>query len=140
MPQSKLAGWKAKTAQGEVTLPSGTKVRIEIPDLSEMLRAGTVPNELIKFAADTQEAIKGIEELDMERIVEATDFMRWLISATVKDPELVPSDVPELPALDRDMILEFAMRQRDVDAVGHHIYGLEKLADWKRFRSRGAID
>jgi hypothetical protein len=58
----------------------------------------------------------------------------------VAEPDITPEDVPDLPVLDRDMILEFALRQRDTDAVGHQLYGLEKLDSWVRFRRRGAGD
>lgn len=137
---SKLSAWKRAAGPAQVTLPSGTKVGIVIPDLPEMLRAGHVPNELVKFAQDTQEAIKGVEEFDLEKITEATDFMRFMVAATVRDPDISPDDVPDLPTLDRDMILEFAMRQRDVDAVGHQLHGLELVAEWRRFRRGPAGD
>ncbi len=128
-----VSRWKKLGEPQEITLPSGTKVKIKIPDVPEMLRAGEVPNELI---AQVNEARDDVAPggFDMEKVKEATDYMRWLISATVKDPVITPDDVPELPVLDRDMILEFALRQRDKDVVGHQLYGMEKVAAFRQFR------
>lgn len=136
---SALTRWKRKGQAQEVTLPSGEKVKIKPPDVPEMLREGQVPNELIASVREAQDdtAPGGF---DPEKIKEATDYMRWLVSVTVTEPKLAPEDVPELPVLDRDMILEFALRQRDTDAIGHQLYGMEKVADWRRFRGRGAGD
>jgi hypothetical protein len=131
--------WKALGKPQPITLPSGIEVKIKVPDLAEMLRAGEVPNELIKVAAEARDDIAP-GGFDMEKVKEATDFMRFLVAATVAEPDITPEDVPDLPVLDRDMILEFALRQRDTDAVGHQLYGLEKLDSWVRFRRRGAGD
>lgn len=135
----KVGAWKKKRLTGgHITLPSGTEVRIEIPNISEMLRANQVPNPLVKFAVDAQDALQDMS-MDMEKIKEATDFMRWMVSVTVKEPELTPDDVPELPVEDTDMILEFAMRQRDTDTVGHQLHGLETVSAWQNFRRRRNI-
>lgn len=131
--------WKKLGQPQRVTLPSGTEVSIQVPDLPELLRAGEVPNELIKVATDASEE-QAVSGYDPEKVKDATDFMRFLVSVTVKDPAITPDDVPSLPVLDRDMVIEFALRQRDTDALGHQLYGLEKLEDWKRFRRRGAGD
>ncbi len=126
--------WKSKKRISGITLPSGEVVDIELPLIPEMLRAGTVPNELVSFATKTQENIGGVDSVDIEEIKEATEFMRWLVSETVKSPAIEPDDVPELPASDVDMLLEFALRQRDTDAIGHHLHGLEKVSAWRNFR------
>lgn len=134
-----LNRWKRKGQAQEVTLPSGEQVKIKVPDVPEMLREGQVPNELIAAVRESQDDVSP-GGFDMEKIKEATDYMRWLVSVTVVEPKLTPEDVPELPVLDRDMLLEFALRRRDVDAIGHQLYGMEKVADWRRFRGRGAGD
>jgi hypothetical protein len=136
---SSVSRWKQLGKPQPITLPSGTVVKIKVPDLAEMLRAGEVPNELVAVAAEARDDIAP-SGFDLERVKEATDFMRFLVSATVVEPKISPEDVPELPVLDRDVILEFALRQRDTDAVGHQLYGLELLADWRRFRGRGTGD
>lgn len=136
MPESNVAKWKKNRVHPDITLPSGQKVSIQVPNLPEMLRNGEVPNPLVKYAQDAANELSGLsaEEFSMEKLKEATDFLRWLVSATVKEPELTPEDVPELPAEDVDMIVEFAMRGRDTDALGHHLAGLEKLPAWRQFR------
>lgn len=134
-PAQALNKWKQKKT-GDITLPSGVNVKIEIPDLPEMLREGTVPNELVKFAVEAEKGLQGDaieDEFNLEKVKEATDFMRWVVSVTVKEPVLTPEDVPELPALDTDMILEFAMRRRQVDAVGHQLFGMETIDKWRKF-------
>lgn len=131
---SRVAKWKNKKRINGITLPSQEVVSLVLPDLAEMLREGAVPNELVPFATKTQNAMAGVEEIDMEQIIEATEFMRWMVSVTVVDPQISASDVPEIPSEDREMILEFAMRQRDTDAIGHHYHGLEKVAAWRTFR------
>lgn len=135
MSVQKVTNWKKSKVHEGITLPSGTKVSIEIPNLPEFLRAGKVPNDLVKFANDAQEQLQDlVSEFSMEKIKEATDFMRWLTSVTVVEPKIEPEDVPELPTEDVDMVLEFAMRRRDTDEIGHHLAGLEKVDEWNKFR------
>lgn len=129
---TKVEQWKGRK-KGDATLPSGTEVKIEIPNLPEMVREGQVPNPLVKFATEVEDMQMAGESLDLDKIKEATDFMRWLIATTCVEPKIEPADVPALPTEDADMILEFALRARQVDAVGHQLHGLEKLADWRRF-------
>lgn len=136
---SALARWKRKGQAQEITLHSGEKVKIKIPDVPEMLRAGEVPNELIAAVQEARDDTSA-GGFDLDKVKEATDYMRWLVSVTVTDPVLTPEDVPELPVLDRDMILEFALRQRDRDSVGHQLYGMEKVSEWKSFRERRPLD
>jgi hypothetical protein len=136
---STLNRWKQKGKPQSITLPSGEKVKIAVPDVPELLRRGEVPNELIASVDAARDEVEA-GGFSMEKVKEATDYMRWLVAVTVVEPALTPDDVPELPVLDRDMILEFALRQRDTDALGHQLYGMEKLADWRRFRRGGSID
>lgn len=132
--KTQLEQWKAKRKEGgKITLPTGTQVRIEVPDLVELLAQGHVPNPLVKFALEATESLQTGLDVDMDKIKEAAEFMRWVVAVTVKDPEIEPSDVPEIDAMDTAMVLEFAMRQRQVDAVGHQLHGLEKIQDWRRF-------
>lgn len=128
--------WKGKREQGgRITLPSGTEVRVEVPDVVEMVAAGAVPNPLVKFAVEMSEGMMGgLAEIDVDKIKEAAAFKRWLVATTVKDPEdLEPDDVPGLPTEDTDMIFEFATRQRTTDAVGHQLHGLETMDKWRSF-------
>ena len=136
MPASKIDQWKKRReAGGRITLPSGTEVRIEVPNVMDMLAQGAVPNELVKYATDAAEAIQaGVVESDIEKIKEHVGFLHWVVATTVKEPEgLTPEDVSQLPTEDADMLLEFAMRQRVVDDLGHHVYGMETNAAWRKF-------
>ena len=135
--KTKLEQWKAKRETGgQVTLPSGTKVRIEVPNIVTMLAHGEVPNELVKYAADTADSLQaGLLDSDIEKIKEASDYLNWLVATTIKEPEGVTADdVKDLPTEDTDMILEFALRQREVDALGHQLYGMETNEEWRKFR------
>lgn len=123
-------GWK-NAKRHFVTLPSGTVVGIELPDIPELLAAGDIPNTLIDAAIEAANGAK----VTPERLKEQAEFYRHLILVTVKEPaNLTEEDVAEIPAEDKEMLAELATRQRDFDAIGHHIGGLHKSADWRRFR------
>ncbi len=131
---SSIAALKAARKKGgHITLPSGTVVRIEVPSLPELLRANVVPNELVKYVTEEADNVMS-GTVDMEKIKEATDFMRFVVAKTIVEPDVQPEDVPELATEDADMVMEFALRQREVDAVGHQLHGLEKLSEWRSFR------
>jgi hypothetical protein len=146
---SAVSRWKKLGKPQEVTLHSGMRIKIKVPDVPEMLRAGEVPNELIAAVNEARDDVSP-SGFDMEKVKDATDYMRWLVSVTVVEIDegdgnfvaanLEPDDVPSLPVHDRDMILEFALRQRDRDAVGHQLYGMEKVSAWARFRDGGTVD
>ncbi len=135
--KTKLEQWKGKReAGGNITLPSGTQVRIEVPNVMDMLANGQVPNELVKYATEAADAINTgvVDAADVEKIKEHVGFLHWVVAVTVKEPEgLTPDDVSDLPTEDADMLLEFAMRQRITDALGHHVYGMETNAAWRKF-------
>lgn len=127
-----------KSAVRTATLPSGTLVEFELPDIPDLVKGGTLPNELTKIATDAV-AGKAFVDPDSDEIPEGLvddviHFQRFLVAAMVHSPKIVIEDVPKLPADDREMLLAFAFRQRDMDAVGHHISGLEKLSSFRRFR------
>lgn len=133
MPKTSKTAWK-KARTHEVTLNSGTEVTIQIPNLVELLQAGDVPNHLVPYATRTSEAIERGKEIKPDQIKAAAEFARFLVTKTVVEPVVEPEDVPDLPAEDVDMLIEFATRQRDLDALGHHIAGLEKVSDFRSFR------
>lgn len=134
MAKTKIQDWKARKRHEGVTLPSGMEVTIEVPNLFEMLRGGSVPNNLVKMASKAQATPGGADGLSVEQVKESTDFLRWLVSITVKEPEITEEDVPDIPMEDLDMILSFAMRDDDVDAVGHQLSGMETSEKWRKFR------
>jgi hypothetical protein len=123
------AAWK-KAKRHDITLPSGTEVSIEIPNLPLLIKTGHFPNELIDAALG---AVKR-DTITPELINQQSDFYHELVALTVKVPEISVEDVLELPYEDVELIVELATRNRDVDALGHHIAGLHKVSDWRKFR------
>lgn len=125
-----LAQWrKAKTHT--ITLPSSTVVEIEIPDLPALVKTGQIPNELVDIAI---KVAKGTKEITRDDIVQQADFYNKLCVLAVKSPALTEENVADIPFEDREMIVEIATRQRDIDAVGHHLAGLESVKEWRNFR------
>lgn len=127
----KAADWK-KNAQHTITLPSGTAVEITVPSLPQLARAGEIPNDLLAVATA---AVKE-EEITAEHLGKLADFHKWLIPKMVVKPTITPEDVAELPYEDIEMLVEIAGRQRDTDAVGHQLGGLETTAEWRDFRDQ----
>lgn len=121
--------WKS-AKRHPVTLPSSFEVEIEIPNLPSLVKSGQLPNELVAEALNTINTGR----LTPEVIANEAEFYNKLVALTVKEPEVTEADVPELPFEDVVLIVELATRQRDLDAVGHHIGGLERSAEWRKFR------
>jgi hypothetical protein len=77
--------------------------------------------------------------VEIEDIVQQADFFNKLCAITVVEPKVTEEDFASgaLPFEDKEMLVEFATRQRDLDAVSHHLAGLETS---KSFRAaRGLI-
>lgn len=133
------ADWQSAKVH-TVTLPSGTKVDITIPDLAAMAKAGELDNDLIQYAIPSAKDIaEEPEELTTEQkkenLSKLADFHSWLVSITVADPALTPEEVPTVvPTPDKEVLVELASRRRDMDVVGHHIGGLEVSAAFRKFR------
>lgn len=130
--QSKTSkeSWKSRKRH-TVTLWSGAVVDIEIPDLPELIKTGVFPNHLVEHAIKLQNSGKAPS---VEDITEQADFYDQLVLLTVKDPELTQEDLKDLPYEDREMVVEFATRSRDFDAVGHHLGGLELVESFRDLR------
>lgn len=126
-----LSDWK-KAKRHLVTLPSATVVEIEIPDLPNMVAAGQIPNELIDVAVGVAAGKKPTRD----DIIEQAGFYNKLAAITVVKPDVTEENFVngDLPFEDKEMIVEFATRQRDLDAVGHHLAGLEKVASFREAR------
>lgn len=128
--------WKV-AAGHPVMLPSGITVRIKVLNLVAMAKTGTLPNELIKLAIPE---VAGNEPEPMDEteaksaLVKLANFQSWVVAESVVEPTITESDVPALPTEDSEMIVAIATRQRDIDAVGKHIGGLDTNDDWRRFR------
>lgn len=132
-PKSKIDSWKA-AAVHDVTLPSGTEVKIRVPNLPTLVKTGQLPNALV---ADALQAITE-GKLSPEVIAQQSEFYEALIPLTVVEPKVEAADVIELPFEDVELISEIATRQRDVDALGRHLAGLHTNKEWRKFR--GLID
>jgi hypothetical protein len=130
-----LAAWK-KNRNHSITLPSSTVVEIVIPDLPGLVKTGAIPNELVDIAIGVAQGKK----VTREDIIQQADFYNKLCALTVTAPTVTEEDFSSgaLPFEDKEMIVEFATRQRDIDVVGHHIGGLEKVAEFRSFRGISA--
>lgn len=127
-----------KNKRHTVTLPSSAVVEIELPNLALLMKSGAIPNTLIETVTRIQNT--GDFTLTPEMLKEQYDFTAFVVSKTVVNPAITVEDVDSLPPEDIEMIMDFAMRNRDVDILGHHIGGLEQQADFRRFRSLGLSD
>lgn len=135
-----LAAWKGKK-QHVVTLPSSAVVEIEVPDLPNMVASGQIPNSLVDVAVGVA---SGNKRVTREDIQQQAEFFNKLAAITVTKPEVSEEDFAKglLPFEDKEMIVEFATRQRDMDAVGHHLGGLETVSTFRALRglSSGLAD
>ena len=141
MAQSKTK-WKQSKVH-DVTLPSGFEVKIELPDLATMIKGGQVPNELLDAAtkiAAGQSLIAPEDRDDTEKsrelIKTISDFQAFLVAQTVKDPEVTKEEVAngDLPAEDVELLVNFALRKTDIDAIGHQLGGLETVDSFRQIR------
>ena len=126
-----LSQWKANKRHC-ITLPSNTVVELEIPDLPSLVKTGTIPNELVDIAIGVAQGKK----ITKEDIEQQADFYNKLCAITVKSPAVTEEEFAAgaIPFEDKEMIVEIATRQRDIDAIGHQLAGLEKVRDWRSFR------
>lgn len=125
-------GWK-KARTHTVKLPSGAEAVIEVPNLAVLVKTGYLPNELVQLALGS--VTSGKVTADM--IAEQPEFYAKIVTKTVKEPELTDEDVigeDPIPFEDIEMIVELATRQRDTDAIGHHLGGLHTVKEWRTFR------
>lgn len=127
---SSKTAWKQASAHS-VTLPSGTVVKIKVPNLPALVKAGAVPNELIEVAVQQADPER---KVTVEDIRAEADFNRFLVSVTLIDPKIEPEEVDDLPFEDVQLLIALATRQTDRDAVGHQLGGLELTEEWKSFR------
>lgn len=126
----KKSAWK-KAGVHTVALPSGMEVDVRIPNLPLMIKQGSIPNNLIQTALGVMDN----QSITAELLSEQADFFHMLVASMVVEPELTPEEVPEVvPYEDIELLAELATRQRDVDALGHHIGGLHTSKDWRVFR------
>lgn len=121
-----------------VTLPSGAVVTIVLPNLGQMLKAGTLPNDLIKAALKqaSDAPVDGVEapKLTEEDLKQDWEFIEWIVPQTLHEPKIEQADVEKMDVLDITMIANFATRRTDLDAVGHQLGGLETQKSFRDHR------
>lgn len=124
-----------------ITLPSGAVVGIEVPDLPELIASETFPNELVDVAIQVSAGGRGLSgETTREIIAQQPAFYKHVIQLMVKEPEVDDALYKKLPAEDKEMLVEIATRQRDLDAEYKHIGGLHTSERWKKFRGLEHLD
>lgn len=126
------AAWK-KAAVHPVVLPSGATVHIKVPDLARLIETGEIPQNLLDVALQTATTGRAPAPTP-ELAVRQREFTDMVVQRTVVAPKLSDEDVAEIPYEDKDMLVQIAMRERDLDAVGNHIGGLHKSEEFRRFR------
>ncbi len=131
------AGWK-RSALHNIMLHSGARVTIRIPDLPAMIEAGHIPQNLIEVAIGMANGSE--QKPSVELVGQAREFTDLMTLKSVVEPEITAADLPDIPYEDKQLILEIATRQRDVDAEGSHIAGLETSEKFRRFRRIGEFD
>lgn len=139
MKAATKTSWKKAAVHEGVTLPSGTVVSIRLPNLSLMMKTGQLPNGLIESAIKQMEmASSSNPTITPEMIEQQWDFYSFLVSKTVVEPAISQDEVADIPAEDIEMLVEFATRQRDMDAVYRHLSGLETQESFRQFRGLAA--
>lgn len=132
-----LTGWK-KAATHPVVCPSGVTIEIRVPDLPALIEAGEIPQDLIEAALGA--AGSGQRKPTVEAVIQQREFTDKLTQLTVTDPVLKDADLPEVPYEDKEFIVAIATRQRDLDAEGNHIGGLDTSEKFRRFRRLGEFE
>lgn len=128
-----LAAWKKK-ATHTVVLNSGATVTIKIPDLPALVESGTLPQHLLEAAIGAQ---SGVEEIDVDYVKKEYEFSNFIVKQTVVEPALTDADIDDIPAEDKELLVQFATRRREFDAVGNHIAGLDNVAKFRQLHSIG---
>jgi hypothetical protein len=123
------AGWKKKRVR-EVELPSGETVKLAKPNLPAVIKAGKLPNSLVKFALGETEAAS---PTDPEAAGQLADFQATLITLTVVEPKIDEDDIVDLPGEDIDFLFDYALRGPAAKEAGE-----ESLTDFRGVRPEPA--
>lgn len=144
-PKPTKTGWK-KAGVHTATLPSGYHVSFHLPNLGQLIKSGDIPNDLIDAAIEFQSLSQSAEaegerpKITPDMLEKSHDWVCWIIPKMLVEPKITAEDVPELPSEDTDMLAAFAARVTDMDAIGHHIGGLDTNAAFRKFRGLTTID
>lgn len=136
---SSKAQWKKAKVHEDITLPSGAKVDIQLPNLAQLIKGGQVPNQLLEIATKIGTGTLKVDDDEAaspELIGQVNEFHAFLVSQTVVKPEITQQEIldEEIPTEDVSMLVQFALRERDTDVVGHHLAGLETVDTFRKFR------
>lgn len=139
-PAKTKKAWSAKRVHEDVTLPSGQLVDIRLPNLNKMLKSGDIPNPLADAAIEF--ANSQSQEVTREILESSFEFACFIVPQAVVAPEISSEDVANdvIPPEDLDMLAGFIARTLDMDAVGHHLGGLETNKDFRTFRGITNLD
>lgn len=156
-------GWAKRNDAGPhtATFPSGATLRFTIPNDSTLLAAGMLPLELRETAllcAAHPDGVEGyLRELVVQQVVDGEARVRQaiehgiemrhhLVAAMLVEPQVTAEQVSagSFPTPDIEMLLEFATRQRNVDAGGRRL-PIIVAHEWALFRdepasANGAVD
>lgn len=131
MAKKSKADWQKRRVHEDVVLPSGARVDVEIPNLAKMIEAGNIPNKLVSVAVSLQ----GASKLTPEVLKDAWEFAKFIVPEMVVNPaDLTPDDVDDLPYEDVELLVAFASRSTDMDAVGRHLGGLHTVQSFRDLR------
>lgn len=130
--------WK-KNAVHYPMLPSGSVVGMIVPDLNALIESGDIPNHLLDAAISVAGAPQD-QPPTKELLVKQREFTDVLTAKAVVEPKVTEEDARDLPYEDKEMITAIATRQRDLDAEGRHIAGLDKSEKFRKFRRLGEFD
>lgn len=132
-------GWKDRSVHKGITLASGAVVDIKLPNLTKLAKADAIPNELLELVTEVV-TNGGVDGVDTSLLGRLDALHRFLVAETVVNPNITEEDVDDLPPEDVATLVEFAFRQRDTDVIGHHLGGLETVAEWRRFRNLPSLE
>jgi hypothetical protein len=139
-PRKTKKAWGERRVHEDVTLPSGMVVDIRLPNLNKLLKSGEIPNPLADAAIEFANAQS--QQVTREVLENSFDFACWIVPRTVVAPEITQEDVENdlVPPEDLDMLAGFIARTLDMDAVGHHLGGLESNEAFRKFRGITDLD
>lgn len=133
-PVTKVA-WKKRRRHEGITCPSGAVVTVEIPDLNALISSGYLPNELLTAAVKLSQGDNSAAT-DPDSYRQESIYKQKLVIKTVVEPKLDETDFGDdgIPQEDIEFLTQIATRQRDMDAAGKHIGGLEKIQSFRDLR------
>lgn len=140
-PLDTFDAWE-EAAFHTILCPSGVRVGIRIPDLAALIEGGDLPQHLLdaalKAAGQTSSADQ--KEITVDDVRRELEFTNFLVAKTVVKPDISIEQAAKIPAEDKELIAQIALRLRDYDAEYAHIGGLDTSEKYRRFRRLGEFD